>query len=255
MADQDGDPPRWTTRTLAGLPHGFFGSRGGVSHGAVTGLNCGFGADDDPLSVEENRRRIVEAVMPGAPLVGPYQVHSPTAVIVEHAWPDEARPEADAVVTDRPGILLAILTADCTPVLLADRAAGVIGAAHAGWRGAHGGVIESTLAAMERLGARPSHVVAAIGPTIAQPSYEVSDDFRTEFTQADDRFFAEGRSGHWQFDLPGYVAARLQACGVGSIDDLGVDTYREEDRCFSYRRASHRGEPTYGRQMSVIGLS
>lgn len=254
MAEPSGEPPRWTSDALGDVPHGFFGSRGGVSSGAVEGLNCGFGANDDPLAVTENRRRVVEAVLPGAPLVGPYQVHSPTAVIVEQAWPDDARPEADAVVTDRPGILLGILTADCTPVLLADREAGVVAAAHAGWRGAHGGVLESTLAAMERLGARPSRIIAVIGPTIAQPSYEVADDFRTEFTASDDRFFLEGRAGHWQFDLPGYVAARLKAGGIGRIDDLGIDTYVQEERCYSYRRATHRREPTYGRQLSVIGL-
>ena len=255
MASGESYPPRWTSEALDAVPHGFFGSRGGVSTGAVEGLNCGFGAGDDPAAVSENRRRITQAVMPGAALVAPFQVHSPTAVVVESPWPDEERPEADALVTDVPGILLAIVTADCAPVLLVDEEAGVIGAAHAGWRGAHGGVIESSVAAMERLGAQPGRIAAAIGPAIAQASYEVDDSFRTDFTEADDRFFCEGRSGHWQFDLAGYVASRLKHCGIKRIDTIAVDTYAETGRCFSYRRATHRGEPTYGRQMSVIGLS
>ena len=239
---------------LAGVAHGFLGRRGGVSQGTIAGLNVGHGADDASEAVAENRRRAVSAVLAGAQLVTVYQVHSPDAVEVREPWSHADRPRADAMVTDRPGLLLGVVTADCAPVLLADRAAGVIGAAHAGWRGAHGGVIESAVAAMERLGATRERIAAAIGPAIAQPSYEVDAGFRQAFTPDDERFFAPGREGRWQFDLAGYVAARLRAAGVGTVDGLGLDTYADEVRFFSYRRASHRGEPTYGRQFSLIGL-
>jgi polyphenol oxidase len=158
------------------------------------------------------------------------------------------------MVTDRPGVLLGILTADCAPVLLADRAAGVAGAAHAGWRGAHGGVIGNTVAAMVALGAAPERIAAAVGPCIAQRSYEVGADLRERFAEGEGRFFAPGAEGRWQFDLPGYVAHRLAETGVGRIDVLGRDTYAEADAFFSFRRATHRGEPTYGRLLSLIGL-
>jgi YfiH family protein len=158
------------------------------------------------------------------------------------------------MATDRPGVVLGVVTADCAPVLLADRQAGVVGAAHAGWRGAHAGVIERTVAAMERLGAVRARIAAAIGPAIAQPSYEVDARFRENFAGADERFFAAGRDGRWQFDLEGYVAARLEVAGVGSVEPLGLDTYTDEARFYSYRRATHRGAPNYGRQFSLIGL-
>lgn len=240
---------------LAPLPHGFFGCAGGVSTGPVAGLNCGFGAGDDPAAVAANRASVAAAVLPGAPLVSVHQVHSPTAVVVEQPWDDEARPQADALVTALPGVLLGIVTADCAPVLLADSEAGIVAAAHAGWRGAHGGVIEATVAAMERLGARPARIAAAIGPAIAQASYEVDDGFLAQFTSADERFFAPGRAGHCQFDLAGYVASRLRGSGVERIADLATDTYANTDSYFSYRRATHEGAPTYGRQLSVIGLA
>ena len=239
---------------LTALPHGFLGRRGGVSRGVVAGLNVGHGADDDPEAVAENRRRAAAAVLPGAALATVYQVHSPDVVEVERPWPHDERPRADAMVTDQPGLLLGIVTADCAPVLLADRNAGVIGAAHAGWRGAHAGVLENTVAAMERLGARASRIAAAIGPAIAQPSYEVDARFRDSFGPADEAFFAPGRPGRWQFDLEGYVANRLRAAGVGTIEPLGLDTYADEERFFSYRRASQRSQPTYGRQISLIAL-
>lgn len=239
---------------LAGLPHGFLGRRGGISEGIAAGLNVGFGAGDDPSAVAENRRRAAEAVLPGGQLVAVHQVHSPDCVIVEQPWDDESRPAADALATRLPGIVLGIVTADCAPVLLADREAGVIAAAHAGWRGAHGGVIAATVAAMESLGAHPSRIVAAIGPAIAQESYEVGQDFRRNFTEADARFFAPGRPDHWQFDLEAYVAARLEQAGIGETERLGLDTYADETRFFSYRRATHRAEPNYGRQFSLIGL-
>ncbi len=236
------------------MPHGFMTRRGGVSAGLVGGLNCGFGADDKPALVTENRRRASEAVLPGATLVSVYQIHSAEAVTVEMPWPDDARPRADAMVTDRRNLLLGIVTADCAPVLMADAEAGVIGAAHAGWRGAHGGVIEATVAAMEGLGARREHIAAAVGPCIAQPNYEVSEDFRAQFSNDEARFFAPGAAGHFQFDLPGHVAARLAESRVGEIEVLRHDTYADPARFFSFRRATHRGEPTYGRQLSLIGL-
>ena len=240
---------------LEKVPHGFMTRRGGVSDGLVEGLNCGFGADDDPASVSENRRRASEAVLPHAALVTAYQIHSPDVVTVDSPWADDARPRADALVTARSGVLLGIITADCAPVLLADREGGIIGAAHAGWRGAHGGVIEATVLAMERLGARRDRIAAAVGPCIAQASYEVSDDFRTLFSAADERFFAAGTPAHWQFDLPGYVAARLEELHVGAIEVLPHDTYADPARFYSFRRATHRNEPTYGRQLSLIGLA
>lgn len=243
--------------TLDGLPHGFLGRRGGVSVGAVAGLNVGLGSGDADSAVAENRARAVAAVLPGAGLVSVYQIHSPECVIVDEPWSDADRPRADALVTDRPGLLLGIVTADCAPVLLADREAGVIGAAHAGWKGAVGGVTDSTIAAMERLGARRANIAAAVGPCISQASYEVDAGFRDRFVaeQPDNaRFFAPGRSGHWQFDLEGYVAHRLEAAGIGAVERLGRDTYADVDGFYSFRRATHRDEPDYGRQFSLIGL-
>lgn len=240
--------------TLASIPHGFLGRRGGVSRGTIAGLNVGHGAQDDSEAVAENRRRAVEAVLPGAALATVYQVHSSDTVIVERPWPFDDRPRADAMVTRRPGLLLGVVTADCAPVLLADAEAGVVGAAHAGWRGAHGGVLEATVAAMEALGADRARIAAAIGPAIAQASYEVDSRFRDAFADDDERFFAPGRPGHWQFDLEGYAARRLRAAGIAGVEPLGLDTYADEGRFFSYRRATHRGEPTYGRQISLIGL-
>jgi YfiH family protein len=242
------------SEALAALPHGFLGRRGGASGGVVAGLNLGHGAGDDPDSVAENRRRAVAAVLPGAQLATVYQVHSPDAVTVVRPWPHAERPHADAMATDRPGVLLGVVTADCAPVLLADVEAGVVGAAHAGWRGAHGGVLEAVVGEMAGLGAERERIVAAIGPAIAQPSYEVDESFRAAFTAADGEFFVPGRPGHWQFDLEGYAAARLARAGVGRIDRLGLDTYPDAERFFSYRRATHRGEAAYGRQISLIGL-
>ena len=242
------------SEALRGVPHGFLGRRGGISEGLVAGLNVGLGAGDDDGAVAENRRRAVQAVLPGGALATVYQVHSADAVTVTAPWPLDARPRADAMATDRPGLLLGIVTADCAPVLFADREAGVIGAAHAGWRGAHGGVLEATVVEMEALGARRERIAAAIGPAIAQASYEVDEGFRAHFTEADDRFFAPGRAGHWQFDLEGFAASRLERAGIARVDRLALDTYADDGRFFSYRRSTHRGEPTYGRQFSLIGL-
>jgi YfiH family protein len=244
-------------RSIAGVAHGFLGQRGGVSVGATAGLNVGLGSADDPAAVTENRRRAAAAVAPGATLTTLYQVHSFDVVTVATPWVDADRPQADAMVTDRPGVLLGILTADCAPVLFADVAAGVVGAAHAGWKGAIGGVTDATVTAMERLGARRERIVAAIGPCIARASYEVDDGFLRIFAQADpanERFFAAGRAGHHQFDLEAYVAHRLAAAGLMRIEALGLDTYADADRFFSFRRATHRGEADYGRQISLIGV-
>ncbi len=241
--------------TLADVAHGFLGRRGGVSRGVHGGLNVGLGSDDERAAVEENRRRAVTAVMPDAALATCFQIHSAQCVTIAEV-PGE-RPRADALVTDRPGVALGILTADCAPVLLADAEAGVVGTAHAGWKGAIGGVTDSTIAAMEALGARRERIAAAIGPCIARASYEVDDAFRRRF-EADDpeneRFFADAREGHAQFDLEAYVARRLALGGVRRIEAMGLDTYADEARFFSYRRATHRGEPDYGRQIAIIGL-
>jgi len=242
---------------LGDIPHGFLGRRGGVSTGICAGLNVGLGSDDDRDAIAENRRRAVAAVAPGAALVTLHQVHSADALYASAPWPADARPKADALVTDRPGLALGILTADCTPVLFADRQAGVIAAAHAGWKGAFGGVIESTLAQMERHGADRARIAAAVGPVIARKSYEVDEIFLRRFAEADpdnDRFFSPGREGHHQFDLEAYVLARLAAAGVTRAEALGLDTYSDPDRFYSYRRATHRGEPDYGRQISLIAL-
>lgn len=245
------------TGALGDVAHGFLGRRGGVSDGVCAGLNVGTGSGDDPAAIAENRARAVAAVLPGAELVTVFQVHSAEVVTITAAVDFDERPRADAMVSDRPGLLLGILTADCAPVLLADREAGVIGAAHAGWKGALAGVTDATVAAMAALGARVDRIAAAIGPCIARASYEVDDGFARRFGEhdpANERFFTPGRAGHQQFDLAGYVAARLAAAGVGRIEVLGEDTYAQTDRFFSYRRSTHRGEPDYGRQISLIGL-
>ncbi|MDP8914208.1 MAG: peptidoglycan editing factor PgeF [Pseudomonadota bacterium] len=245
------------TDLLAEVPHGFLGRRGGVSEGICSGLNVGLGSGDDREAIRENRRRAVEAVAPGAALVTLHQVHSAIAIPVTEPFPDDSRPKADALVTDRPGLLLGILTADCTPVLFADPSACVVGAAHAGWKGAIGGVIGSTVQAMEQLGADRSRIVAAVGPTIARKSYEVDEGFFRRFVSEapdNERFFSDGKPGHYQFDLEGFVVSRLAEAGLARIEALGLDTYSDPDRFFSYRRATHRGEPDYGRQISLIAL-
>ena len=245
------------SKLLDGIPHGFLGRRGGVSEGACAGLNAGLGSGDDPAAVAENRHRAVEAVAPGRRLVGVYQTHSATALTVTEPWGDDNRPEADALVTDRPGIALAIVTADCTPILFADPEARVIGAAHAGWKGAFGGIVEATVAEMDKCGAERGRILAAVGPTIARKSYEVDEAFLRRFAERDpenERFFTEGREGHYQFDLEGYVLSRLAEAGVTRVEALGLDTYSDPGRFYSYRRATHRGEPAYGRQISIIAL-
>ncbi|UAK24633.1 peptidoglycan editing factor PgeF [Sphingomonas nostoxanthinifaciens] len=241
---------------LAGIPHGFLGRPGGVSTGIFASLNVGLGSGDDPDAVAENRRRAAAAVLPDAPLLTPYQIHSSSAAIVLAPFAGDDRPHADALVTNRPGVLIGILTADCVPVLLADAEGGVVGAAHAGWKGALGGITDAAIAAMEQLGARRERISAAIGPCIARASYEVDDAFARRFEEADpanERFFgASARDGHQQFDIEAYVLARLAAAGVRRVEALSLDTYANPDRFFSYRRATHRGERDYGREIAVI---
>lgn len=244
-------------RALRDVPHAFLGRRGGVSVGTCSGLNVGLGSGDDLDAVRANRRLSVDAVAPGAALVTLHQVHSADARYVSAPFADDARPHADAMVTDRPGLALGILTADCAPVLLADREAGVVAAAHAGWKGALGGVVEATVARMERSGAVRTRIAAAVGPCIARKSYEVDEAFLRRFAKADpghERFFSAGRDGHRQFDLEAFVLSCLAAAGLARVEALGEDTYSQPDRFYSYRRATHLGEPTYGRQISLIAL-
>lgn len=243
-------------RMLDGVCHGFLGRGSGVSVGTYAGLNVGLGSDDDPHAVAANRALARDAVAPGTTLVTPYQIHSATVATIVQPFADDARPQADAVVTDRPGLLLAVVTADCAPVLLADAEAGVVGAAHAGWKGAIGGVTDATITAMEALGADRTRIVAAIGPCIARASYEVDEAFRARFLghdPANERFFADAAPGHAQFDLEAYVVHRLATAGITRIEAMGLDTYADDTRFFSFRRATHRGEPGYGRQISLIG--
>jgi YfiH family protein len=245
------------TAPLLGVRHGFIGRRGGVSQGIYASLNVGLGSSDAAESVRENRRRAVDVVAPGAALVTLHQVHSNVVVPVTAAFADAERPAADAMVTATPGLALGILTADCAPVLLADAQAGVIGAAHSGWKGALGDIAGATVAAMVELGARRDHIVAAIGPTIARASYEVDAGFRDRFLADDpahDGFFARGRADRFQFDLEGFVAMRLAGAGVRTVVAMGIDTYPDAARWFSYRRTTHAGEPDYGRQISLIAL-
>ncbi|RYY28219.1 MAG: peptidoglycan editing factor PgeF [Sphingomonadales bacterium] len=243
-------------RALTGVPHGFLGRRGGVSTGVHAGLNVGLGSQDDADAIAENRRRAAEAVLPGGKLATIFQVHSAEAVIA--TAPFDERPHADALVSNTPGLVIGILTADCAPILFADREAGVVGAAHAGWKGALGGVTDSTIALMETLGAQRERIVAAVGPCIARASYEVDQSFFHRFAEADpanERFFADGKLGHHQFDLEAYVASRLAAAGIRTVETLGEDTYAQEARFYSFRRATHRSESDYGRQISLIGLA
>lgn len=243
---------------LGGVPHGFFTRRGGTSEGAFASLNCSFSSGDDPARVAENRRRAVRALgLPdGSPLVGLHQVHGAAVVTLcdgEAPWPDDARPRADGVVTDRPGTVLGIVTADCGPVLFADREAGVVGACHAGWRGAAAGVAENTLLAMEALGARRERVAAALGPCIRQASYEVGRDLFDAVGEA--RFFRPGnRPEHWWFDMAGFIAAGLREAGVGRVELLDADTLPDEARFWSHRRRTLAGGGPIGHQLSAVAL-
>lgn len=243
--------------SLGRFPHGFLGRRGGMSVGECAGLNVGRGSKDDPEAIAGNRRLAVAALLPDAELATVHQIHSAEVVVAYEAWPHDQRPRADAMVTDCPNLLLGILTADCAPVLFADHDAVVVGAAHAGWRGALAGVTDATIEAMELLGARRDHIHAAVGPCIAQPNYEVDDDFRHRFLAPDPdnaRFFVDGPAGKPHFDLEAYVVHRLIAAGIGEVEALNLDTYADDDRFFSFRRTTHRGEADYGRQLSAIAI-
>lgn len=244
---------------LPGIRHGFFTRQGGVSSGVYASLNGGLGSQDSAENVAENRARMA-ATLDVAPhcLLTAFQIHSPDVAIVETPWPTQKRPRADAIVTRLPGLAIGVTTADCGPILLADPQARVIGAAHAGWRGALAGVAEATVAAMEKLGAERSRIRAALGPTIRQANYEVGPDLLARFAaddSANDRFFhPAARAGHALFDLAGYIGARLARAGVRQFEDLGLCTYAEPARFFSFRRTTHRGEPDYGRHVNAIAL-
>jgi polyphenol oxidase len=246
--------------TLAGFRHGFFTRRGGHSTGVFASLNCGYGSGDDKALVGRNRALVAEQLGVAADrLLTVWQCHSADAVTVSEPWAANSPPHADAMVTATPGVAVAVLAADCTPVLFAEREARVVGAAHAGWKGALTGILEATLAAMERLGARRERIAAVIGPTISQASYETGPEFIDHFVDADranKRFFRPStRPYHNQFDLPGYVGRRLAAAGCGVVRDLALCTYADQDRFFSFRRTTHCREPDYGRQISAIALS
>jgi YfiH family protein len=243
---------------VPGLRHAFFNREGGVSGGVYAGLNGGIGSNDDPANVVENRRRMAQllGVRPQH-LLTAYQVHSPDAVVASAPWDTASRPRADAIVTRTEGLAVGVTAADCGPILLVDPNARVIGAAHAGWKGALTGIVESTVDAMEKLGAERSSIVAAIGPLIRQRSYEVGNEFVERFIETDPEnallFLPAAREGHAMFDLAGFIRKRLQSAGVLIVDDVGVDTYSDE-RFFSYRRSVHRKQPDYGRHVHAVVL-
>jgi YfiH family protein len=245
---------------IPGVAHGFFTRVGGASQGVYASLNAGVGSLDAPEAVSENRARVAAAVG-AAPerLAAPFQVHSPDAVAITEPWPVDARPRCDALVTATPGLALGVTGADCGMILFADQRARVIGAAHAGWKGALTGVIEATVTAMERLGAKRGDIVAGLGPCIGHKSYEVGPEFVAAFEGVGEetgRYFSPSRrEGRSMFNLNAYIAERAARAGVGRFEDLGLDTYADERRFFSYRRATHRKEPDYGRLMSVIVMT
>lgn len=248
-----------TLESCDGIRHGFFTRQGGVSKGVYGSLNCGLGSRDDAENVRQNRALVAETLgVPPERLLTLYQIHSATTVIVDKPWNGTVS-EADALVTRTPGLAIGALTADCAPVLFCDPEARVIAAAHAGWRGALLGIIEATVASMERLGATPERVVAVIGPTISQRAYEVGSDYVERFLAEEPAsspfFMTDDSSGEPHFDLAGYVAERLTRAGVGTVSDLGLCTYCDETRLFSYRRSQHHGEDDYGRQISAIVLA
>jgi polyphenol oxidase len=248
-----------TSLALTGIRHAFFTRAGGVSSGLYATLNGGVGSQDDAGKVVENRARMAAALaVEPQRLLTAYQTHSPKVVVAEAPWTTENRPQADAIVTRMRALAIGVTTADCGPVLFADPAAGVIGAAHAGWRGALTGVIEATVAAMERLGAAPGQIRAAIGPMIRQSNYEVGPDLVARFRAEDaaaSRFFAPARrDGHAMFDLAGYIAVRLKRAGITAVEDVALCTYADPEQFFSYRRTTHRAEADYGRHVNAIAL-
>ena len=247
-----------TLQAIKGIQHGFFTREGGSSDGVYASLNTGLGSDDDRETVLSNRGKIAE-VLGAETLVTPYQHHSADAVVLRAPWSWQDPPKADATVTQTRKVAIAINTADCTPVLFASGNGDIVGAAHAGWKGAVGGVLESTVMQMEALGAERGDIFAVIGPTISWANYEVGPEFQQRFVDEDegyDRFFAPStRDGHYMFDLPGFVAMRLEQLSLAGVEDLGICTYADEARFFSYRRTTHRGEPDYGRQLSAIMIA
>jgi len=245
---------------LDGVRHAFYTRRGGVSEGIYDSLNCGLGSGDLRDAVIENRRRAMAFLeLPEAALATNFQIHSPDVIVVDQVWPRDERPKADAMVTRAPGIALGILTADCAPILFADTFNGIVGAAHAGWRGALSGVAEATIAAMVKLGAEPHSIRAAIGPCISQASYEVGPEFPAPFLSQDEgnrRFFGPSqRPGHFMFDLGGYLAARLRASGIADVGIVARDTCAEAEDFFSYRRTTLSQGKDYGRGLSAIALA
>jgi len=244
---------------LSGIRHAFFTRKGGVSGGIYESLNGGVGSKDQPPHIAENRKRMAEAIgVSPERFITAYQIHSPEVVIADKPWDAASRPKADAIVTKTPGLGIGVTTADCGPVLFADPQARVVGAAHAGWRGAFGGVLEAAIEAMESLGAKRERIVVALGPMIRQPNYEVSADFMDKFI-ADHRgnarlFMPAKREGHALFNLPGYIAARLVRANVTRIEDTGHCTYADPSLFFSYRRSQHRAEADYGRHVNAIAL-
>ena len=245
---------------LPGIRHGFFTRSGGVSEGLYESLNGGVGSEDLPERVAENRARMANQLgMAPEHFLTCYQIHSPEVVVAETPWPTVERPRADAIVTRVPNLAIGVSTADCGPVLLADPQARVIGAAHAGWRGALTGVIDRTISAMEKLGAKRNRIVAAAGPMIRQPNYEVGQDLIDRFVAVEPntvRFFKPAaRPAHAMFDLAGYIVSRMRRAGIESIEDIGLCTYADPAQFFSYRRATHRGESDYGRHINAIALA
>jgi YfiH family protein len=243
---------------IPGLHHAFFSREGGVSEGIYAGLNGGIGSKDNPAHVAENRRRMADVLrVPPERFLTVFQIHSPDVAVASHPWDTATRPKADAIVTRTAGLAIGVTAADCGPILFADPTARVIGAAHAGWKGALTGVVEATVEAMEKLGAERASIVAAIGPLIRQPSYEVGNEFVERFMKADAEnslyFLPGAREGHAMFDLAGFIRGRLEHAGVLMIDDTGIDTYSDE-RFFSYRRSVHRKETDYGRHVHAIVL-
>ncbi len=263
MPNSSNTLPHLTADSLTGVPsikHAFFTRQGGVSDGIYASLNTGLGSDDKAEAVAENRRRIAATFgLPANALNTVYQIHGNTAVRVEGPWRNGEPPQADAMVTDRPGVVLGILSADCAPVLFVDREAGVVGAAHAGWKGALGGILQSTVEAMESLGASRASIAACVGPTIGPKSYEVGPEFPASFLDEDSRneefFVPSERDGHFLFDLPGFAVRALQSIKIGLVDNLARDTCAEPEHFFSYRRSTKRGEPDYGRCLSAISIT
>jgi hypothetical protein len=244
---------------LEKLAHGFFTRQGGVSDGIYASLNIGLGSDDTRDSVLENRKRVAESLgVASSRLVSPYQIHSADVITVSAPFEDGANRKADALVSATPGLALGVATADCGPVLFADPDAGVIGASHSGWKGAVNGILRNTVAAMEALGADRNRIIAVLGPTISQKAYEVGPEFHQRFLEEDagnERFFIPSETpGHFMFDLPAFITARLEGLGLQTVADLRLCTYADEERFYSYRRTTHRREPDYGRQISAIAL-